>query len=570
MKGIDFIDALSQIDPELADSYLNGASAAEQKNVPEIAATKTAATPPAVYPRRLKLISAVGLLGSVAACAALAFGIWKLSAPELSFAEQNSEMSAISLEADTAGDSADSAAEVTDAADTKTETVTASAATEKAVSKTTAVAKQAAADTTKATEQKSGPTQKTNANQNTNSIQNQKTNAAQTTAPVSGKTGKTTAQTTAKQAQTTAAKQDDMLTVPNFVGMPLDEITDRYSDTYMIRVESGGYSDYDRGIVYEQSVPAGTKIPVNEVIHIRSSYGVRPDSPIPDICGMEKDKAIRLIRKAGFDPLDQWSNFTEEPFGTVFRTKECEDGRVLLYVSNGIGGKMPDLVGIPFSEAMDLYGNSIEIVISAYVASDKQIGTILEQSVEPGTEIKRDFDYNALRHDRTRVYITIAGTGSMLEPVDHMPDMVGSVLKMGLYDSPEALQTIMTANAHVALDYVFDGDSDAPFGTVLSQFPAPGEPVWENSTVTLFISKPENDEDESVSLPDLTGKPLSEAINAISSYGCEPIIGKNVFRPDLPDFTVVETFPGDLSSIRKGSGVRLIISVTNPLLADPE
>lgn len=247
-----------------------------------------------------------------------------------------------------------------------------------------------------------------------------------------------------------------------------------------------------------------------------------------------------------------------------------QDGRVLLYVSNGIGGKMPDLVGIPFSEAMNLYGDSIEIVISAYVASDKQIGTILEQSVEPGTEIKRDFDYNALRHDRTRVYITIAGTGSMLEPVDHMPAMVGSVLNMGLFDSPEALQTIMTANAHVALDYVFDGHSDAPFGTVLSQFPAPGEPVRENSTVTLFISKPENDEDASVSLPDLTGKPLSEAINAISSYGCEPIIGKNVFRPDLPDFTVVETFPGDLSSIRKGSGVRLIISVTNPLLADPE
>ena len=51
--------------------------------------------------QKTALISAVGMLGSVAACAALAFGIWKLSAPELSFTEQNSEMSAISLEADT-------------------------------------------------------------------------------------------------------------------------------------------------------------------------------------------------------------------------------------------------------------------------------------------------------------------------------------------------------------------------------------------------------------------------------------------------------------------------------------
>ena len=99
MKGIDFIDALSQIDPALADSILNGAPAAEQKTGSGIAVTKAAAVP-AEHPRRLKLLSAAGVLGSMAACAALVFGFWKLAAPEPASTEQSSEVSVISLDAD--------------------------------------------------------------------------------------------------------------------------------------------------------------------------------------------------------------------------------------------------------------------------------------------------------------------------------------------------------------------------------------------------------------------------------------------------------------------------------------
>ncbi len=548
MKGIDFIDALSQIDPALADSILNGEPAAEQKAVSEITAAKTAPVT-AEHPRRLKLLSAAGVIGSMAACAALVFGFWKLAAPDPASTEQSSEVSVISLDADSTDDSA---AEVTTAAVTEKVTVTA-AAEEKASAKTTAAPKQAAADTTKAAEQN--------------------TNAAQNAAPASGKTNKTAAQTTAKpaqttakQAQTTAAKNDDLLTVPNFVGLSEEDVDKMFGDIFMIIPSGGGYSEYESGIVYEQSVSEGTKIPVNEVIYIKCSLGLRPNEQIPDVLGMNYKDAARQIQKAGYTPLHLWSNFTEEPYGTVFRIKENDQGNVVLYVSNGVGGIMPDLVGMTYSDAYDMYCNTVEFAIAGYVPSDQSEGTILEQSVEPGSNIKRDFDFDTPRHDRTRVFVTLAGSGSLLEPVDDMPDMVGKYVSVHAPGIPEELKTISYSD--VAIEYVFDETSDAPAGTVVSQFPAPGEPVWDRGMVTLFISQPEKG--EYVSLPDLTGKSVDEAIGLIRDQECEPILGKHVYRPDLPDFTVIETVPGDLSSIRKGSGVRLTVSVSKRQMADPE
>lgn len=205
-------------------------------------------------------------------------------------------------------------------------------------------------------------------------------------------------------------------------------------------------------------------------------------------------------------------------------------------------------------------------------AAEKIGNALIEQSHDridrAHHEIKRDFDFNTPNHDCTKVYVTIAGSGSLLEPVGDMPDLVGKVVNAAMPESIEELNTIL--HSDVQGTFIFDSASDAPAGTVLSQYPAPGEPVWKNENVIVYISRPEPSNEEFVSLPGLTGKTLSEAIGEIRSKGCEPFIGKKVYRPDLPDFTVIETEPGDLSHVRQGSGVRLIISVSKRQLADAE
>ena len=84
-------------------------------------------------------------------------------------------------------------------------------------------------------------------------------------------------------AQTTAAQDEHLLTVPNFVVLPLSDVMDWFGTTYMIRVDEYGYSEYEFGTVFEQSIPAETKIPVGEVIYIKESNGSRPETPIPDV-----------------------------------------------------------------------------------------------------------------------------------------------------------------------------------------------------------------------------------------------------------------------------------------------
>ena len=557
MKGIDFMEALSQIDTELADSYLNGTPAAEQKAASEtvsgITVQKTAHSA-AEHPRRLKLLSAAGMLGSMAACAALVFGFWKLSAPDPASTEQSSDVSVISLDADSTDESA---AAVTTAVIAGKPAVTAAASDKKAAAKTAAAPAQTAANAA----QNAASEQKT--------VTSVKNDSSANSAPAADRTNRSAAQTTAAKpaqqqtVQTTAAQNDHFLTVPNFVGLSLCDVMDLYSNIYMIRVDEGGYSEYEFGTVFEQSIPEGTKIPVNEVIHIKESCGNPPEAPIPDVCGMDLKLAKSEMRKAGYTPMELWSNFTDTPYGTVFRTKQLETGQIVLYTSNGAGGYMPDLVGKKLEEYQNMYYDTVDLVISGYVASNQPDGTILEQSVEPGTAIKRDFDFEAAWHDCTRVYVTLAGSGSMLEPVGSMPDMVGDVISIH-GDIPEKLKALALSPT-VAIVYTFDTTSDSPTGTVLSQFPATGEAIWESGEIVLVISNPES---EYVNLPDLVGKPFSEAVYLIRDAECEPIIGNHVYCPDLPEFTVVETVPGDLSNLRTGSGIRLIVSVSDQRMAN--
>lgn len=234
MKGIDFIDALSQIDPALADSYLNGAPAAEQETAftssSGITVQKTSQSA-AEHPRRLKLLSTVGVLGSMAACAALVFGFWKLAAPEPASTEQSSEVSVISLEADSKDDAAAAvttaviaekpavtAAEKPTVTAAANQTVTAAASGEKAAAKTTAAPAQTAAGAAKTSASDQKP-------QQTVTTQTAQQNEIVTTPVFTGKTSGT-------QQGLTYEVQNGEVTITGF--------TDDLPEVLVIPAEIGG------------------------------------------------------------------------------------------------------------------------------------------------------------------------------------------------------------------------------------------------------------------------------------------------------------------------------------------
>ncbi len=563
MKGIEFIDALSQIDPALADTYLNGAPAAEQNvpaaEAPGIVLQKTAKSA-AEHPRRLKLLSAAGVLGSVAACAALAFGFWKFSAPERSSTEQVSEVSMISLDADSTDDSA---AAVTTTAVTEQTTA---ASVEKTAAKTTAAQTAANPAKTTAAGQKTVTSVINAGNGNANSTQ------------ASGRTNKSSVQTTAKPAQTTAAPkqtttapQPQKLIVPNFIGMSTDQIISQYLNQYMIFFDEPRFSDVAENAICAQDIPAGTEILATDVIRVHQSLGPATAAYFPDLIGKQEDEARQILQQLGLFASPWYTGRSDLPFGTVVGAKQDDYSptTVNIFLSNGLGNEIPDVTGLNFwDEVTSFYGYDIYFMITKVEASDYPDGTVLSQSVAPGTPFNKQYSLagdgseNTL-DNRPVVNVTISGSGKDIEPVI-MPDLIGEVVSP---NAPyhEKLDVFYNDYPYWSIGFELDETSDQPYGTIISQNPAPGTPAYAYSPVTFVISAPQN---QYVSMPNPVGMDLRKAIDMIQAKGCVPImVPEPEYDPTVPDFTVIRAEPGDLTNIKIGSGIRLIVSISDPNLA---
>jgi serine/threonine-protein kinase len=97
-------------------------------------------------------------------------------------------------------------------------------------------------------------------------------------------------------------------------------------------------------------------------------------------------------------------------------------------------------------------------------------------------------------------------------------------------------------------------DESVPPGQVISENPGGGSKVGKGSTVTLQVStgKPK------VTVPDVRGRPVTDAITALAGLGLNPHI-VHVYSPQPAD-TVTGQFPSPGDRIVKGSSVRINVS----------
>jgi serine/threonine-protein kinase len=97
-------------------------------------------------------------------------------------------------------------------------------------------------------------------------------------------------------------------------------------------------------------------------------------------------------------------------------------------------------------------------------------------------------------------------------------------------------------------------DDTVPPGQVIDENPGGGSKVGKGSTVTLRVStgKPK------VQVPDVRGRSLTDAVQALASLGLNPTI-HHIYSPEPPD-TVTGQFPPPLANVVKGSNVRINVS----------
>ncbi len=241
---------------------------------------------------------------------------------------------------------------------------------------------------------------------------------------------------------------------------------------------------------------------------------------------------------------------------------------VNIAISDGLGKEIPNLVGKNYwNDVITCYSQSIWCRVTKIEASDYPDGTVLSQSVAPGTPFNKHHTIepgDEIDCSRTIIEVTIAGSGADLVPVI-MPDMTGVVFEDAYTPYHELLEPLYGLS-NGGIGFSLDETSTLPIGSVISQYPAPGTPVYSGGYVNIVVSYPQN---QTVSLENPVGRFLGDAVDIVRGKGCVPVItAAEQYDPTVPEFTVVRVEPGDLTNIRRGSEVRLIVSVSDPVMVE--
>lgn len=199
----------------------------------------------------------------------------------------------------------------------------------------------------------------------------------------------------------------ETLVVERYVGRQVNEVEaelrEIYGDQYeLIPVRS---ETQEEGIIFEQDPNYGTKQKRSER-HISLKYSVgKQEMAVPDVLGLEEEKARKTLQDAGFVPVirPEKSETTEE--GRVIRSepaagsKAFSGTRVMLYISRPEQIlQVPELVGLSWADASAL-ASSLGFELSGINAHSAPDGTpqevpeeqrvILKQSPEEGSSLKK-------------------------------------------------------------------------------------------------------------------------------------------------------------------------------------
>ena len=210
-------------------------------------------------------------------------------------------------------------------------------------------------------------------------------------------------------ATTTGAEApvDDRPEMPNLVGLTLEQIGMRYP-ALLLKTTYKYDDEAAKDTVIEQAISAGDKYDADKPIDVVVSGGSKLIE-IDDYTNRNIDDVEQLLTKQGFVCDIIYDNDSKITKNCVIKTvpaarEKAEAGTIVTcYVSLGAAEVMalvPDMVGKSIEDATDLATESgIKLTITYEDADGVEAGTVLEQNIDPGTEVEPD----------SRIIVTIAG-----------------------------------------------------------------------------------------------------------------------------------------------------------------
>jgi beta-lactam-binding protein with PASTA domain len=332
--------------------------------------------------------------------------------------------------------------------------------------------------------------------------------------------------------------QVPLVTVPNVMKLPIGDALAQIDKEGLAR---GGVvdrlSDGQPGIVLDQSIRPGTRVPRDTPLHLGVAQVAL--AIVPDVTGRPLEMAQVMIDKAQLARGRVVDRPSDGPSGLVLSQSLKPGARVPrgtpldLAVSQVPLVTVPNVMKLPIGDALaqiDKEGLARGRVVDR--PSDGPSGLVLSQSLKPGARVPRG----------TTLDLTVSQV-----PLVTVPD----VTNLGV---SEALAQIDKAG--LTRGNVTNRPSSGPPDRVIAQSLQPRTQVRRGTTLDLTVSQL-----ILVTVPDLMKLPVGDALTRIDGAGLARGTVTNRPSPGPPDRVIAQS-PLPRTQVPQGTTLNLTVSQT--------
>lgn len=185
-------------------------------------------------------------------------------------------------------------------------------------------------------------------------------------------------------------------TAPELIGMDINEAMKKYSGFNIVVESSSFHEQFDKDIIYDQSVNSGMVVKEGATIKVKISSGIQYFS-LSDYRNFEENQVYKILtdNEIEFNTVTEYND--EIPEGYVIKTEPGADTQVdtgtvvVVYVSMGAENTyttVPSVVGYTLEDArMILNSAGIRIGSVDRVEADGQSTEVLSQTLSEGTTV---------------------------------------------------------------------------------------------------------------------------------------------------------------------------------------
>ncbi len=273
---------------------------------------------------------------------------------------------------------------------------------------------------------------------------------------------------------------------------------------------------------------------------------------VSNVTGNQLGVAISLLQQDGFSVSEVKRVEREAPANTVleqdpaasppaekasldcaFLSLFCSKPKVTLTVSSGPGSaKVPATANLTrkvASEKLKQAGFAVDVV------------TANSDTVAPGLVI----------HSEPSAGTTVTRGSAVVLTVSNGPKLVKVPVLVGTQRAV-AVQQIRGAGLVPGVE---EEESKTPAGQVIRQSPSAGREVESGSSVSIVVSKGE----KKVAVPNVIGKPRSEAVTTLREAGFSPTVQEQEVEAASKAGLVIDQFPPAGSKVGRGAEVTVVV-----------